>query len=75
MLWTATVYLVKRKGGLYYLVTLIPALFMTAVCVTFILVDKTGLHLRAAAAPGIGLMTFAISEILFYLWKSRKSNH
>ena len=71
-LWTVTVYLVKQKGGAWYLVTLLPALFMTAVSVTFILVDKTGLHLNAVAAPWIGLGTFIISEFLFLLWKHKK---
>ena len=71
-LWTVTVYLVKQKGGAWYLVTLLPALFMTAVSVTFILVDKTGLHLNAVAAPWIGLGTFIISGFLFLLWKHKK---
>lgn len=71
MLWTSTVYLVRNKGGLWYLVTLVPSLFMTAVCVTFILVDKIGLGVSQAAAPGIGLGTFALALLLFYLWKFR----
>jgi len=71
MFWTATVYLVRRKGGLYYLITLIPGLFMTSVCVTFILVDKIGLGLPQSLIPWIALGTFAISTILFYLWKFR----
>ena len=73
MFWTATVYLVKKKGGLYYLITLIPGLFMTAVCTTFILVDKIGLGLPVSTIPWIAVGTFAISAILFYLWKSRKN--
>ena len=73
MFWTATVYLVRNKGGLYYLITLLPALFMTSVCLTFILVDKIGLGLPQAFIPWIALGTFAISAILFYLWKSRKN--
>ena len=72
MLWTATVYLVKARGGSWHLVTLLPALFMTAVCVTFILVDKIGFRVPQVAAPWIGLGTFAISAVLFYLWKNRK---
>ncbi len=72
MLWTATVYLVKTKGSSWYLVTLLPSLFMTAVCVTFILVDKTGFRINQDLAPWIGLGTFVISTILFYLWKNRK---
>ena len=70
-LWTITIYLVRKKGGLWYLVSLLPALFMTAVCVTFILVDKVGFRLPAVTAPWIGLGTFAISAILFYIWKRR----
>ena len=71
MFWTATVYLVRNKGGLYYLITLIPGLFMTSVCVTFILVDRIGLGLPQALIPWIAVGTFAISTILFYLWKFR----
>ncbi|MBQ6763301.1 MAG: carbon starvation protein A [Bacteroidales bacterium] len=73
MFWTATVYLVRNKGGLYYLITLIPGLFMTSVCTTFILVDKIGIGLPASTIPWIALGTFAISTILFYLWKLRKN--
>ena len=74
MLWTATAYFVKKKGGLWYLITLLPALFMTAVCVTFILVDKIGFRLSQSLAPWIGLGTFVIFTILFYLWKNSKKN-
>ena len=73
MFWTATVYLVRTKGGLWYLITLIPGLFMTSVCTTFILVDKIGLGLPAATIPWIAIGTFVISAILFYLWKNRKN--
>ena len=71
MLWTATVYLVRKKGGLNYLITLLPALFMTAVCVSFIMVDKTGFRLPTSLAPIIGLFTFVISALFFYIWKKR----
>ena len=74
MLWTATAYFVKKKGGLWYLITLLPALFMTAVCLTFILVDKIGFRLPQSLAPWIGLGTFVIFTILFYLWKNSKKN-
>lgn len=71
MLWTATVYLVRKKGGLNYLITLLPALFMTSVCVAFIMVDKTGFRLPTSIAPWIGLGTFVLSAVLFYYWKNR----
>ena len=73
MFWTATVYLVRNKPGLYYLIALLPALFMTSVCTTFILVDKIGLGLPASTIPWIALGTFVISAFLFYLWKYRKN--
>ena len=74
-LWTITVYLVRKKGGVWYLITLFPALFMTAVCTTFILVDKVGFHMPAAAAPWIGLGTFVVSSLLFNLWYYRGKCH
>ena len=70
-LWTLTVYLARKKEGLWYFVTLFPALFMTSVCTTFILVDKVGLGLPAATAPWIGLGTFVLAAALFCLWKCR----
>ena len=74
MLWTATVYLVKARGKSWYLVTLLPALFMTAVCVTFILVDKIGFRLPQVAAPWIGIGTFLLSAFLFYRWMYRRQS-
>ena len=73
MFWTATVYLVRKRGGLWYLITLIPSLWMTSVCTTFILVDKIGLGVPQSLIPWIALGSFAISVILFYLWKLRKN--
>ena len=74
MLWTATVYFYKTKGASWYLITLLPALFMTAVCVSFILVDKTGFRLPQTLAPWIGLGTIVLSAILFYAWKARHAS-
>lgn len=71
MLWTATAYFVKR-GGLNYLLTLLPAMFMTAVCVTFICVDKIGFRMPEGIAPWLGLGTFVVSGIVFYLLKESK---
>ncbi len=72
-LWAITVFLATKRKALSYLVTLIPAAFMTAVCLTFILVDKVGFGLNAAAAPWIGIATFAVSVCLFYAGMNRKA--
>lgn len=69
-LWTVTAWLTKARRGLWYLVTLAPAAFMTAVCTTFLLVDKVGFGINAAAAPWIGLGTFLFSVCLYYLTRN-----
>ena len=70
-LWTITVFLSRRRAGLRYLVGLVPAAFMTAVCLTFILVDKVGIGLDAWYAPWIGIVTFLVSLLLFFAWRRR----
>ena len=74
-LWAVTAYLLKEKKGLWYLVSGIPAAFMTAVSVTFILVDKVGFRFNAAAAPWIGLITFAICGFILSAIKMRHDNN
>ena len=73
-LWAITVYLASRKKGYWYYITLVPACFMTAVSLTFILVDKVGFRVNAAAAPWIGLCTFTVAYILFTIWKCNRNN-
>ena len=72
-LWALTVFLAKKRSGMKYLVTLVPAAFMTAVCSTFILVDKVGFGISAAAAPWLGMLFFFGSAGLFAIWKIRQS--
>jgi len=71
-LWMITVYLARKNGNAWFVVTLVPALFMTAVCTTFILVDKVGFGLPMEAAPWIGLGTALLSGILFFWWKEAR---
>ena len=66
-LWTATAWLTKNRPGAYYLVTMLPAAFMTAVCTTYICVDKIGFHLPPAWIPYIAVGVFAFSVCLYYL--------
>lgn len=67
-LWTLTVYLAKNRPA-YFWVTLIPALFMTAVCTSFIVISKTALGL----APEIGYCAAAVMCAvllgIFLKWK------
>ena len=70
-LWTVTVYLARNKKGCAYLISLIPAAFMTSVSLTFICIDKTGLHLPASLNAWIGCGTFLISLLLFFIWHKK----
>lgn len=73
MLWTATAYFVKFKKGLAFLITLVPAAFMTAVCTTYICVAKIGLGLPTSWNCVIGLSTFFVSLAVFFVWYFRHS--
>lgn len=68
-LWTATVYLVKESGPWQYIIALVPAVFMTSVCTTYISTATIGFNLPQAWTLPIALGSAAISVVLFYLWK------
>lgn len=75
MLWTATAYLVKYRGGISFMLTLLPAAFMTAVCVTYLCVAKIGLNLPVTWNWYIGISTFVLSLAVFsILYMRRKQN-
>ncbi len=65
-LWAITVYLVRAKKNFY--ITLFPALFMTAVCSTYICIAPEGLSLAAPVAYGIGAVCTLIAIVWFVLW-------
>ncbi len=68
-LWAITIYLAKRRKA--YVVTLIPALFMTSVCTAFILVFKSSFGLAPIVGYVAGAAAFAISAAAFLAWHSR----
>ena len=72
-LWAITVYLVREKGGQYYNITALPALFMTGVCVSNICVAPEGLGLGEGYAMGIAVTTVLVAAIWFGRWRSRES--
>lgn len=75
VLWAIVQHLYQRRKGFAYLVALIPAAFMTAVCCAFFVVDKTCLGLDASLAPYVGIAAFALSVGLFYIFGSRKNKY
>ena len=69
-LWTITVYLVRKSKP--YIVALIPAMFMTAVCTSFLMVSKNAFALNAAEGYEIGAAAFVLSGVLFAVWMARR---
>lgn len=67
-LWAITVYLVREKKGRYYYVTYFPALFMTAVCTTYICIAPEGFGLGPNYALGIALIAVVLAAIWFNIW-------
>ena len=65
MLWAITVYLVQQKKP--YVITLIPAIFMTVVCVTFLLSEQM-FKLSVGMTWGIAGVTLIASLVWFCLW-------
>ncbi|MBQ2489690.1 MAG: carbon starvation protein A [Bacteroidales bacterium] len=61
-LYAVTVYLIQR--GKCWIVTFVPALFMTMVCASYILIAKEGLHLNAPVAYGLGGLITAAAALL-----------
>ncbi len=72
-LWAITVFLTKYRRQPAFLITLIPAGFMTSTCLTYICIDKIGLHLPVSTVPYLAVGTFVVSLILFFIWRARKA--
>ena len=66
-LWTFTVFLNRKYSEkAYYLISLIPACFITAVCVTYVCVDKLGFNLPDFLIPYIGIGVFLLSLVIYH---------
>ena len=71
-LWAVTVYLVRVKSGYTYYITFIPALFMTAVCVTYICVAPEGFGLSSGWSPYIALVALVVAAVWFGIWYAKR---
>ena len=68
-LWAITVYLVREKKP--HIITLIPALFMTCVSVTYICIAPEGFSLPHPMSYAIGAVAVVISFVWFLAWKRK----
>lgn len=71
VLWTITVYLFQKGKGFW--ITLLPALFMTAVVTTYIMLAPEGLALSKNIAYSMGIIVTFLSLLLFLFYTSRES--
>jgi carbon starvation protein CstA len=65
-LWTLTVYLVQQKRA--FIITLIPALFMTTVCSTFLFVSRQAFGLAAEVGYALGGVVLVVALVWFMVW-------
>lgn len=72
VLWTITVFLVQEKK--LYWITLIPAVFMTAVTTTYLLFAPEGFSLPKEISYPIGALLSVLSFIAFFVYKRNYFN-
>jgi carbon starvation protein cstA len=70
-LWTATVYLAREHKP--YIMTLVPALFMTVVCTSFACYSDTMLNLGLTASYCAGAFVFVVTTIWFFCWLKKNN--
>ena len=71
-LWMATFYLYREKRNFW--ITLLPAGFMTSVCVTYIMYDKIGFRLAHDWSVLTGTAV-ALLAVGYFVFKHKKSPH
>lgn len=69
-LWAVTVYLVRE--GKTWLITMLPAVFMTVVCSTFIIISPNAFGLDMAVGYGVGGAALIVSVAWFFVWKRKQ---
>jgi len=69
-LWTLTVYLVRQKKNFW--IMLIPALFMTTVCSTFLFVSKQAFHLGTVGYI-LGSVCLVVAIVWFFTWYRKET--
>lgn len=68
--WALTVWLARKEKS--YWITLIPAIFMTIVCSSYIMVAPEGFQLSTPIALCFGIVTAAVLCILFWMWNGKE---
>lgn len=69
-LWTITVFLARERKP--YIVTLIPALFMTTVCTTFLFISRQAFNLSAGISYTAGGCVCVATAVWFAIWLKKQ---
>lgn len=70
-LWTITVYLVRNRKPFW--IMLVPALFMTTVCCTFLFISKQAFYLPEIIAYPLGGLCFLVACVWFFMWYRKET--
>jgi carbon starvation protein CstA len=65
-----TVFLAQNKKPFY--ITLIPALFMTTVCSTFLFVSKQAFGMDQIIGYSLGGVVLVVALVWFFVWYKRQ---
>ena len=69
-LWTLTVYLAEEKKP--FVITLVPALFMTVICFTFILISPMAFGLNTTVGYAGSWVSLVLASLWFFLWYRKR---
>ena len=72
MLWAITVYMVQRRKP--FIITLIPALFMTTVCSTFLFVSPQAFSMTSNLGYPLGIVALVVALVWFFAWYRKWMN-
>jgi len=73
-LWTVTVWLARRRK--LFIITLLPAIFMTMVCISYICIVPEGFHLPIAVGYSVAALVtlLCLTAFLFTFFKNRRKH-
>lgn len=72
-LWTLTVYLTQKNKP--FIITLVPALFMTVVCSTFLFVSPQAFGMNLTLGYILSVLVLVTALVWFYGWYRKYNSH
>lgn len=73
-LWMISAFLNRKyRHKAYFLISMLPACFISSVCVTFVCVDKIGFGLPSELIPWIAVTVFLLSAWVFFYVRKRRA--